>query len=252
MTSTTLLLSHLGWQTATSTLRAEDYSVREGTQLLLARTALPTERVAQFATFCRTALGAAAMPAAVQQAVTRLPALFTKLWRLRWDNNVKEVFWRLVYDGLPTAACQHRPFSCACDTHSPNRLHHFWACPIAQAVVTALVAQLPSTSILPRSAVWLCVAPGDQHDGAWAVVCLCALAAMERGRREMYRRLCEGQTPGPEFASSLQRHAVARFWELLTDFCAVGAPPPAWRDSIGLSHPFFRFDSATLTWHVRR
>ena len=75
---------------------------------------------------------------------------------------------------------------------------------------------------------------------------------MERGRREMYRRLCEGRAPSPAFTTSLQRHAVARFWELLTDFCAVGAPRPAWRDTIGSSHPFFAFDSDTASWHVKR
>ena len=188
----------------------------------------------------------------MEHAVDRLPALFEQLWRLRWDNCVKEVFWRLVYDGLPTAARQHRHFSCACDTPSPDRLHHFWECPIARVVVSVLVSRTPRVSVLPRSAVWLCVAPVGQHAQAWAVVSLCALAAMERGRRVMYRRLCEGQSPCPTLVTSLQRHAVARFWELLTDFCAVDAPPKSWRGSIGSSHPFFRFDRATSTWHVRR
>ena len=226
--------------------------MRAGTLLLLGRTSLPAERAEQFTAFCRAALGPTASPTSVQLAVARLPALFTQLWRLRWDNSVKEVFWRLVYDGLPTAVRQHRHFSCACDSFSPDRLHHFWDCPVAKAVVSILVRRLPRVSVLPRSAVWLCLAPAGQHEEAWAVVCLCALAAMERGRREMYRRLCEGRAPSPTFTTSLQRHAVARFWELLTDFCAVRAPRAAWRDTIGSSHPFFAFDSDTASWHVKR
>jgi hypothetical protein len=246
-----LALDNLGWQTPAGPLSLAAYTVRAGTDLLLAGTPLLAERGERFALFCQSALGPTASPATVQQAVHQLPSLFTRLWRLHWDNRVKEVFWRLVYDGLPTAARQHRPFSCACDSFTPDRLHHFWTCPIAQAVVRSVSARLPGAPVLPRSAVWLCVPPSSQHEEAWAVICLCALAAMERGRREMYRRLCEGQTPIPPFSTALQRHAVARFWELLTDFCAMGAAPPAWRSTIPPTHPFFLFDAATSTWSVR-
>jgi len=245
------VLPHLGWRTVATALPVAAFTVRTGTQLLLGCTPLPAERTENFTAFCRAALGPTASLSSVQLALARLPTLFAQLWRLRWDNSVKEVFWRLVYDGLPTAARQHRPFSCACDSFSPDRLHHFWDCPVAKAVVSILVDRLPRVSVLPRSAVWLCLAPAGQHEEAWAAVSLCALAAMERGRREMYRRLCEGQAPSPAFVTSLQRHAIARFWELLADFCAVGAPRPAWRESIGTSHPFLSFHSNTNSWHVK-
>jgi hypothetical protein len=247
-----LALASLGWRTPNGPIFINAYTVRDGTQLLLAGTPLPAERAERFAVFCRAALGPMASPASVQQSVDRLPILFTRLWQLRWDNRVKEVFWRLVYDGLPTAARQHRPFSCACASFTPCRLHHFWDCPVAQAVLASVSARLPGAPVLPRPAVWLCVPPTGQHEEAWAVVCLCALAAMERGRREMYRRLCEGQTPSPTLSTALQRHAVARFWELLTDFCVLGAAPFAWRASLPAAHPFFHFDAATSTWSVRR
>lgn len=247
-----LALASLGWRTPNGPIFINAYTVRDGTQLLLAGTPLPAERAERFAAFCRAALGPTASPASVQQSVDRLPILFTRLWQLRWDNRVKEVFWRLVYDGLPTAARQHRPFSCACASFTPCRLHHFWDCPVAQAVLASVSARLPGAPVLPRPAVWLCVPPAGQHEEAWAVVCLCALAAMERGRREMYRRLCEGQTPSPTLSTALQRHAVARFWELLTDFCVLGAAPFAWRASLPAAHPFFHFDAATSTWYVRR
>jgi hypothetical protein len=150
-----LVLPHLGWRTVATALPVAAFTVRTGTQLLLGCTPLPAERTENFTAFCRAALGPTASLSSVQLALARLPTLFAQLWRLRWDNSVKEVFWRLVYDGLPTAARQHRPFSCACDSFSPDRLHHFWDCPVAKAVVSILVDRLPRVSVLPRSAVWL-------------------------------------------------------------------------------------------------
>jgi hypothetical protein len=65
--------------------------------------------------------------------------LFKRLWRLPWDNQRKELFWRLSLDGLPTAARMHllgEP--CACGALAPCRRHHFWDCAVAQAVLTEL------------------------------------------------------------------------------------------------------------------
>ena len=90
------------------------------------------------------------------------------------------------------------------------------------------------------------------HAGAWEVVCLCALGAMERGRRAGWQRLLEGQAPGPALVPSLRCCAVARFWELLADFCAVDAAPQAWRRELRSSHPFLSFDTHNAQWRVRR
>jgi hypothetical protein len=75
---------------------------------------------------------------------------------------------------------------------------------------------------------------------------------MERSRRAGWRRMHNSELPGPALALALSRSAVARFWELLADFCAVRAAPPAWQPHLGPAHPFFGFDRCSATWRVQR
>lgn len=118
------------------------------------------------------------------------------LWRLRWDNGYKEVYWRLALDGLATAARMHMPSeSCLCGHLCPGRLHHFWQCPVAVAVVREVLAGLPPAwctrpvggpPALACSHVWLMTPPRGRRRvcaGVWRVVCLAALVAMDEGRR---------------------------------------------------------------------
>ena len=61
-----------------------------------------------------------------------LLALLRRLWRVRWENQHKEPFWRLVYNAIPTAARLHLDQPCQCGAAAPaDRHHHFWECPIA-------------------------------------------------------------------------------------------------------------------------
>ncbi|KAF8062620.1 hypothetical protein HT031_003949 [Scenedesmus sp. PABB004] len=125
-----------------------------------------------------------------------------KLWRLRWDNAVKEVYWRLALDGLASAERVSRPEAvCLCGVACPGRAHHYWECPIAQAVVRAMLDSLPAEWCAPpadgaprlhHEHVWLMFAPPPAarragarrlHSGVWRVVCMVALAAMNTGRR---------------------------------------------------------------------
>ena len=59
----------------------------------------------------------------------------------------------------------------------------------------------------------------------------------------------EGQGTSPEFVHSLQLVAITRFWDLLTEFCAIGADPERWQRLTSPSHPFLHFD-ATLDQFV--
>ena len=52
-------------------------------------------------------------PAEVQVCCDAVVAAQKSLWRLRWDNAFKEVYWRLVCDGLPTAE-RMRQQDCGC------------------------------------------------------------------------------------------------------------------------------------------
>ena len=115
------------------------------------------------------------------------------LWHLRWDNHLKEHYWRLVLNGLATAARLHIDSQqCLCSAVRPDRLHHFWACPVARGVVEAMSAQLVGQFALPSGqALEAChvllmqpppTAPASIHLGVWQVVCLAALNAMDVGR----------------------------------------------------------------------
>jgi hypothetical protein len=117
-----------------------------------------------------------------------------RLWRLPWENGRKEVFWRLAYDALPTAARLHRdqPRECGAGPR-PDRHHHFWACPVAQAVVAAVQAELAAAAPPPAGQpaplvpanIWLARTPPGLDAGVWGVVCLAAVEAMDRGRRSL-------------------------------------------------------------------
>ena len=78
----------------------------------------------------------------------------------------------------------------------PGRRHHFWECPVAQAVVGIMQQQLVGWmpgALQPHHV--LCMrcpepvpsaggAPGPAvHKGVWRVVCLAAINAMDSGRR---------------------------------------------------------------------
>jgi len=76
--------------------------------------------------------------------------------------------------------------------------------------------------------VWLMRTQRGVTRGVWRLVCLVALSAMDYGRRLAARRILEGQRslqPGPQLALQVQRAAVARFWGILSEFCALGGAP---------------------------
>lgn len=211
------------------------YTVREGTALLTA-----PQRRRRFQSYF-TPFAVEAAGAARNGSGDEVAALLRRLWRLRCDNCLKEPFWLLVHDGLPTAARLRT--TCKCGAPGPgDRLHHYWACPVAAAVTGAVAAA--AGRAVPRHAIWLCRAPPGIHAGVWDLVCLAAIAAMDHGRRVLYA-LSTGPPPGAPLAAVAGRTARARFWSHLTDFLAFGCAPLTWREQCSSGHPFIHIEPAT-------
>ena len=122
------------------------------------------------------------------------------LWKLKWDNSFKEVFWRVLVDGLPTCLRLHMPGqSCLCGAVCPGRFHHYWECGVAQAVLASVSAELPAAwclRVAGRPAVtlknvWFMEPPaGDRrmHSGVWRVICLAIFNALDVGRAAVAKK----------------------------------------------------------------
>jgi len=219
------------------------YTVRKGTALLSApQCARRLQRY--FAPFAEAAAGDAGggTPAEVQ-------ALLRRLWRVRCDNGIKETFWRLVHDGLPTAARLHLDRACLCGAPGPaDRLHHYWGCPVARAVAGTISEAVGAP--VTRAAVWLARSPPAVYSGVWDVVCLAAVAAMDHGRRLMYA-LGSGPAPAAPLSVVAAGAARARFWSHLAEFVAFRSAPASWLGRCPSGHPFMHCDpvSGCLVLH---
>ena len=245
------MLPQLGWQWLGQPLQLAGCTVRQGTDLQLGPM-WQRRRQQYLEPYAALAVDGAVGPA------DELLGLLRRLWRVRWENQHKEPFWRLVYNALPTAARLHLDQPCQCGAAgAADRHHHFWECPIAQAVVAAISAaaaaagQLPPAAPLSKPSIWLARAPAAVHSGVWDVVSLSAVAAMDHGRRRMYA-LSLGPPPPTPLHVTASRSAVARFWVLLADFVALRCTPASWRDALPPAHPFICFDPASGTFVVNR
>ena len=185
--------------------------------------------------------------------VTRL---LRGLWQLPWDNGHKEVYWRLTLNALPTAARRHAADDkCCCGFPCPDRMHHFWSCPAAAGLQGLITTHLQRRGLLegPLQAAHILLAqpPSPQlHKGVWRVVCLAAICALEHVRKATCARALAGLTEaGAPVAARLADRAVARFWDLLTDFCVLGLAPPAWQHGLCNGHPFIVWQGS---WTVVR
>lgn len=244
-----IMLPRLGWEWRGRPLPAAQYTVRVGTDLQFMSTE-GRRRQQYLAPFAALAVGSPAGP------VDELLALLKRLWHVRWENQRKEPFWRLVYNAFPTAARLHRNEPCLCGGAGvPDRCHHFWACPVAQAVLGAISAAASSQQPLPaplsKASIWLARPPPTVYRDVWEVVCLAAVAAMDHGRRRMYA-LSSGPPPPTPLHVSSGRSAVARFWELLVDFVSLGCAPASWQAHCPPGHPFIHFQPASGSYSVHR
>ena len=232
-----MIVARLGWAVPGSDTAVPLSRASVKLLTLLQLDALSVRRADLHAAYVAEALGpgAAATEATLAFRVVTLP----RLWRVRWENVHKEVLWRLAVDGVPLLGNCHvgqQPAACVCgfDVGASPRLHHFWACPIAAAVVAAVGSA--GGAAVTRASLWLAVCPAGLLQPVWDVVCLAALSAMEHGRR--YAK-AGGRAHG-DGASLLQRAcvaAVADFWGRLSGFVALGRLPDAWA-VVPADHPF--------------
>ena len=180
----TLMLDRLGWAHPTVAARPIGLSaltVKPATQLQLQPVfdAREAKHMAFLSEACH-GLGVA------QHAQPKdLRCLLKVLWSIPWDNQCKEFFWRFTVDGLPTAARMHMLGEpCAvCDHLAPDRGHHYWECPVAQAVVQELQRVLAGIGGEPlrRDHVWLARRPSPHlYRGVWVVVGCCVGCCGER------------------------------------------------------------------------
>ena len=116
------------------------------------------------------------------------------------------------------------------------RLHHFWFCPVAQAVLQQLESRIADS--VTRVHVWLVQAPPGVTQCVWDVVSLATVSAMERGRRHLVTRRRQGQSD-EEILAGAVLCAVADFWASLRHFALLGVPRRGWTQ-VGALHPFLR------------
>jgi hypothetical protein len=228
----------------------QDAAVKQLTLLQLQP--LRAAREAKWADFLAEA-GQGAPPDEAPTAA-ELRCLLRQLWKLRWDNQRKDVFWRLVLDGRPTAArMDMQADKCVCGVRVPGRLHHYWQCPVAQAVVHALQREMPQLQqqLLPVH-VWVARAPaGWVHRGVWRVVALSAVLAMDKGRKLLYK--WKQQQPHQQILQTPQQQqqvaaavAVATLWDMLADWVGLGLYPATWALEVPAGHPFVAPVAGTL------
>lgn len=156
------------------------------------------------------------------------------------------------------------------------RLHAFWECAVARAVLAALVATLAAAGVHPPSLLvahlWLCVPPAPALDPTvWRLVCMAALSAMDYGRRFMWALHFQAQesaqlpapeqvlrqltlfeawgveAPGPPLGNVPDpptpveracRAAVADFWSRLQSFATLHATYAQMLPALSATHPF--------------
>ena len=248
-------LPRLGWRLPQGIVHLEALSVRQATQAQLED--VQGRRQQRHADFVGLVLALSGRPALLpEERAVMVTRLLQGLWQLPWDNGHKEVYWRLTLDALPTAARRHAADDkCCCGQPCPDRMHHFWTCPAAAALQGLIATHLQRRGLLqgPLQAVHILLAqpPSPQvHKGVWRVVCLAAVCALDHVRRATSARTLAGLTEtGASMAARMADRAVARFWDLLTDFCVLGLAPPAWQRGLGRGHPFIAWQQS---WTVVR
>jgi hypothetical protein len=182
-----------------------------------------------------------------------VPKVLARWWKLRVPNFYKEAAWRLTLDAFPTAARMHSGVCCvACGVPSPGFAHHFWSCPVADAVRAEVEAQLRikgwllADTRLRCDALWLGVKPHHAlHRMVWDMVCLAAIHAMSVGRKAAWSVSHRLETPDL-VAAVAQKVARAGFWSVLADFAASAVVPRRARSSLLTSQPFLAWSTVLL------
>ena len=237
-----MLLPRLGWRTSPDTaVSLRDFTVRLGTSWLLSDFA--RIRRMHHLNFVRAAHGLPTTAPDPLDGYRVLCGVLRRVWqRVKWENDRKEVYWRLAVDGVALLGNSHlhgtTPDPCCCGTYpgssqEPPRTHHFWTCSVAQTLLRD-VERTAGCSVT-RAHVWLMISPDAKRirGCVWDVVCLAVLNALETARRYQRSR----RPHGPLSCARACTVARARYQFLLNDFAALGLPEKGW-DSVEASHPF--------------
>ena len=187
------------------------------------------------------------------------------MWRLPWENERKEVFWRLPLDAIAFyGAARFRPagadpLPCWCGRGHVCRQHLFWQCPVARAVRMSVNAAMPpayayvnpTPYTLRRFQLWLAEPPPSFLPVVWRVVTLAALDAIRHGQDVLtacclasFDRSSDRRALPPAVRATAVTQActaaAARFWSLLEDFVSLNPTAPVgWpRDRLPPGHPF--------------
>jgi hypothetical protein len=224
------------------------FNVRKATALQ--RAALPRPQQVKFEQF--------AALAGAEDEVRAVLDMLRRAWSLPWDNKFMEPMWMLVLNGVASPERFGRSVQrCGCNrVAGAGRAHIFHECPASQALYTAiqteLSAVLGSPVTLTRRHVWMAEKPVQAlHQGIWDLVCLAAIAAMDRGRAYLFKRVRSGTPPGQTLGAAAGRKVVADFFGNLADFCGLNVAPVEWQFQVPVDHPFLTFDSERARWRVR-
>jgi hypothetical protein len=114
------------------------------------------------------------------EEIQRLTETLPRLWQeIKWENNHREAYWRLTVDGIHVLGNSHMRraglarYGCGVrpghgESRDTPRQHHFWACPVAQAVVGQVEPRLGTA--ITRANLWLVQAPGQTEQCVWDVI----------------------------------------------------------------------------------
>lgn len=231
------------------------FTVRQVTAIQMLDVAEARQKAWQQCAESAVALAAVDLPAPDPRAEARdlvraLPARIRTVWkRLHWENSRKEVWWRLIQNGVVGAGghgwAPKKGAGCVCGwlpaQAAPSRVralqlreHVFWGCAGAREVRRVLQRQLPQgVELLPKH-VWLLEPPATElHPLVWAAVCLAALTVMLSVSKQLRRCSDLSHAPG------VVDRVPALMLEALKDFAACQGPQSSVGE-IGSGHPFLR------------
>ena len=182
-------LRHFGWPAHPSAPSLPDLTVSSCTKTLVAASEITTEKHKKWRQFYQL------LGADEGRAVSATPRRLTRLWKLPWDNHIKETYWSVLYNGLATKDrhLQHVCGCCMCN--DAGRLHIFWDCPVAKALRDTIERQLgiPADALAIQHLLLMEPPPGTltarpAEQLVWDVVCLAAIDALRRTHDAGYSR----------------------------------------------------------------
>lgn len=243
-TAIDIIISSLGWEINSSkTMDMEDYTVKWGTLQQLGD--LQKARLPKLITYAVLA-GSGTSAAMVLDFMKRS-------WKLKWENNYKEILWLLAHNGIPVAQRMRsigETEVCVCGETCPGRGHHYWDCPVLNALKDTITAQLNgeySGVTLQRKHIWLGIKPSNAiQECVWTTVSLAALNAMNTARTLIRRKLAgsSAHMQSTQLVQQATNAAITKFWSLLANFVGLNHTQSCWK-RVQVGHPF-------LHWHENK